>query len=113
MQGFQHEHQRSDRNKFITLSNENACVTSTAYSSMWKIMTADIEIPYSDYDYCSITHYAGASDSNAPCHLIPTGKVSCKIKDKLIEEVGKMYGLSPKDVTAINQRYGCKGYLDL
>lgn len=47
------------------------------------------------------------------CQLIPKKKVSCVIKNTHIDDIGLYIGLSSKDVAAINQRYGCEGYLKI
>ena len=108
---------RSNRNDFLTVKDivSNGCKTGS-FEVNPSHYSNNYEFPYTDYDYCSIMHYG----RNYPgCEMTPKRYVSCLIKgynsrpDIIWKDIGQRWGLSSKDVTAINKRYGCQGYLNL
>ena len=99
--GFDHEHNRHDRDEYITLTDTTpgSCATFN-YANL----SAGEEITYGhDYDYCSVMHYA----RNRKCTLIPKNtEWSCNVNGNYITDIGQRYGLSPKgDIPDINARY--------
>ena len=101
--GFEHEHQRSDRNSYVQINNGN--VQSEGYDQMG--------IDYSGlrlgtYDYSSITHfgpYAYAINKN-----IQTIRALTNTRESRV--MGQRWGLSFADIEGINQAYGCQNSVD-
>ncbi|XP_078733683.1 uncharacterized protein LOC144948122 [Lampetra fluviatilis] len=91
--GFQHEHCRSDRDKYIKINEDN--VEEGEQRQFQLLDTADCELPY---DYISITHYgrdAFSGDGISPT-IIPIPKTTT---------VGQRECLSPLDVVKIRKMY--------
>ncbi|XP_078738293.1 uncharacterized protein LOC144951822 isoform X2 [Lampetra fluviatilis] len=91
--GFQHEHCRSDRDKYIKINEDN--VKEGEQRQFQLLETADSELPY---DYISITHYgrfAFSGDGMSPT-IIPIPETTT---------VGQRDCLSPLDVVKICKMY--------
>ncbi|XP_078472567.1 hatching enzyme 1.2-like [Lampetra planeri] len=91
--GFQHEHCRSDRDKYIKINEDN--VEEGEQRQFQLLDTADCELPY---DYISITHYgrdAFSGDGISPT-IIPIPETTT---------VGQRECLSPLDVVKIRKMY--------
>lgn len=87
--GFMHEHQRSDRNSFITI------LTPFNYRYFNVKQTYSIDTG-TTYDYKSVMHYPEEID----------GRVVFSVKDERYAGIpGQRLGLSAKDTVAIRQRY--------
>jgi len=117
--GFEHEHQRPDRDDFVEVTG-TSCYNSDFGPSYEKMDQDkfDDKVDYG-YDYCSIMHYGfgkkkGHGDS---CYLkLKKGaKVDCfvyddegkKIHVKSAKDVGQRFFMSENDKKMINEKYGC------
>ena len=111
--GLYHEHQRPDRDNYISVGNSNnvtKCPLTNINVRQWlSSATTDYHL---GYDFCSIMHY---SKYEGPCKFTPKQKVSCHImtQDNVfnINEIGQRTGLSDLDIKVLNQRYPCGGSL--
>ena len=105
--GFDHEHNRHDRNDYITLipteDTPDACNDlNYADHEPEGVHTYDV-----GYDYCSVMHYGSLNAIG--CRLTPTHSVVCNVKGRHITEIGQRLGLSDLDIEEINKRYSCDG----
>uniref|UniRef100_A0A914VAY5 Metalloendopeptidase n=1 Tax=Plectus sambesii TaxID=2011161 RepID=A0A914VAY5_9BILA len=96
--GFLHEHQRSDRDHYVTILEENVEKSEHRanfpnYSS--KVVT-DLDAPY---DYKSVMHYGkNAFSANGSDTIVPK---------KSGVEIGQREGFSQYDILKINRLYNC------
>ncbi|MPC54622.1 protein SpAN-like [Portunus trituberculatus] len=103
--GVRHEHQRYDRNYYVTVDHHNILPSHTLeyIRRSWGVSyVASAGLPY---DYASIMHHAAKGhprDSRRPV-MLPL--VPCA---QLI--MGQRDVLSPADVARLNRLYGCKRY---
>lgn len=71
--GLLHEHDRADRDNFITLNTDNI---STSWQSQFQKVDATTSTPLGAYDYCSIMHYPQVAsryqNGNLPVSSMPT-----------------------------------------
>ncbi|XP_075911356.1 uncharacterized protein LOC142906764 [Petromyzon marinus] len=91
--GFQHEHCRSDRDKYITVQEDN--IEEDEQRQFRLLDTSDFDLPY---DYMSITHYdrcAFSVDGMSPT-IIPKSETAT---------IGQRDCLSPLDVMKIQKMY--------
>lgn len=101
--GLMHEHQRSDRNKYINVTDKR--------NSIFRLFSGFLEFArfpsciakkYGDYDYYSVMHYGEDNfdfetlQSKGPKETI--NGVEC--------DIGHMEGLSVRDVESIKKLYG-------
>ena len=138
LSGFKHEHQRLDRDEYLSIYPRGYYGISYPGSQICEHKdfrdirknaqndSPDVFIDYTDYDYCSIMHYPNSgkvSDRSSKgscfptvgdcwehCALVAKKYQPCLIKGHLIDGLGQRLGLSEMDIRAINMRYGCKGY---
>ncbi|XP_067901951.1 low choriolytic enzyme-like [Heterodontus francisci] len=93
--GFQHEHCRSDRDKYLRIAWEN--VPDDQRHNFNLLDTNNLGVTY---DYGSIMHYGrGSFSKNGKDVLIP-------IPDPHVQ-IGQYHGLSTKDVIKVNRLYNC------
>uniref|UniRef100_UPI00398F09A1 astacin-like metalloendopeptidase isoform X2 n=1 Tax=Pristiophorus japonicus TaxID=55135 RepID=UPI00398F09A1 len=93
--GFHHEHQRSDRDKYITILIQNVIPGQQNNFNLQKTNNLGTE-----YDYGSIMHYGRTAFAK------PGLKVMLPKPDSDIE-LGQYRGLTTKDVHKINKLYNC------
>ncbi|XP_057296853.1 zinc metalloproteinase nas-32-like [Hydractinia symbiolongicarpus] len=92
--GFFHEHQRSDRDSFVTINSEN--IMAGRENNFVQLNTQSFNTPY---DYGSVMHYgrtffsANGQDTITPLQSGVT--------------IGQRNGPSPTDILQINRLYGC------
>ena len=100
--GFSHEHNRHDRDKYVTLTprRRRAC-QDVNYRDLdsRKVVHYDVS-----YDYCSVLHYGSGQGY---CKVSPRYKVDCTIKGQKVTDIGQRIGMSDKDIEEINKRYKC------
>uniref|UniRef100_A0A0N4ZCW6 Metalloendopeptidase n=1 Tax=Parastrongyloides trichosuri TaxID=131310 RepID=A0A0N4ZCW6_PARTI len=100
--GLRHEHQRIDRDRYITILKEN--IPQGFYSN---IMTLDDKGKYTffniSYDYASVMHYPSILDNS-------NGKTVIKVKniDPYNKMLGHKVGLSFNDLKLLNYYYCMK-----
>ena len=107
--GFDHEHNRHDRNEYLTLTplegKPDACNNSNyADHEPEGVHTYDV-----GYDYCSVMHYGEIN--GVGCRLTPKHPITCSVKGQEITKIGQSLGLSNLDIVEINKRYNCNGKL--
>ena len=104
----QHEHQRYDRDDYLTIFNATGGTCTTKIGDNLHKFTSKESITVGlPYDYCSISHYPTQADN---CSLIPKKDVECNIKSKRnISYTGQTIGLSQLDKETIRRRYNCRG----
>ena len=94
--GFLHEHQRADRDQYITVHLENV---AAAYQSNLTVLTRDSV--QRDYDFSSIMHYAStAFSTNGLPTLVPVAAYSDQAS-----LMGMSTALSSLDKKSINELY--------
>ena len=98
--GFFHEHQRSDRDKFIFIETDNVMPDSIDQFDKMNLLENRILVPY---DYYSVLHYGSSAFSKRP------GLVTMKPKTPGVTllEVYQKYGLSEADILSVNKLYKC------
>lgn len=95
--GWQHEHQRSDRDAYLTINLAN--ITSGMEYNFDKLPTTEAEA-YGAYDFASIMHYdAYAFSSNGKPTMVP---VSSSVG---LNSFGQSTTLSSGDVASLNHFY--------
>lgn len=102
--GFYHEHQRQDRDQYITI-NEAGIENSTRAKDSYRIIHSDnLQVKY---DYASVMHYgkrAFAKDKEVAFRLNKSKKVpTC------LPGVGQRKFVSKRDIEQINKFYKCPG----
>ena len=99
--GFEHEHQRTDRDKYIRIQYENVIEKyKFAFNTYSTNQITDLNAPY---DYCSIMHYrANAWTKNRKPTITVLKSTSCVI--------GQGKTLSEMDIKKLNTLYKCSGY---
>ena len=104
--GFSHEHNRHDRDKYVTLTNvENPQTNYPCQNKNYADLDANKVNDYDvDYDYCSILHYKA---DQWYCRITPKQSFSCTIKGQKVTEIGQRIWMSEKDIEEINKRYNC------
>lgn len=91
--GFFHEHQRYDRDSFVTI---NWASIMPAYTSQFAKQPWNLYVPYTTYDYRSIMHYpATAFSANGAPTIDAHG-----------EPIGQRTALSNGDIEGLRARYG-------
>ena len=103
--GFFHEHQRPDRNDYITLNPDG--IDYDRAKESFKRQGEYINSLEVEYDYASIMHYSKKA-------FAKDGKVSFKINEdkklpKCLPEVGQRKTISRKDIEQVNKLYSCPG----
>ena len=112
--GLEHEHQRPDRDAYISLTSKENRVCPVNSLHLEKFHPDKVTDYGLGYDVCSIMHYGA---SNFPsCNFTPKHEVSCHIKTPKnttlhITTLGQMTGLSELDIRGLNKRYPCGGRL--
>jgi len=97
--GFHHEHQRPDRDDYITVQSlADGEITSKEQK---KSNPEEVDLLGAKYDICSIMHYAPTW---------PGGKVRLVQKKKTVCEMGTSGGFSDTDIQRLNTYYKCKGF---
>ncbi|CAF2101265.1 unnamed protein product [Rotaria magnacalcarata] len=96
--GFQHEHQRSDRDSFLTINYANI---QNGYAFAFdKLTSANSDNQGTPYDYNSIMHYGRTSfSSNGQPTMVPKNPTAT---------IGDRTTLSPIDIQEIQKFYQCK-----
>lgn len=96
--GLLHEHDRSDRDNYITLNTANIPAT---WQSQFQVVDASTSTPLGPYDYCSIMHYpqvaSGYQNGNQPVFEYANQCPACI--------AGKVDKPSQQDFDAINTLY--------
>ena len=112
--GFKHEHQRHDRDQYVTFSpkipGSNVCENSQYYK--FGPTAQSNQRQYTQYDYCSLLHYPTKTrvpTGHDVCQMKILKNVDCWIKGKHVTKVGLFMGLSDGDIEGINKAYGCRG----
>lgn len=100
--GFFHEHQRSDRDTYLKLHEEN--IALNAMGQFEKLTPNENRLLVS-YDYDSIMHY-GPTAFARQSGLIT---MSPRKENAQLTEVFQKYGLSQLDIVAIRKLYKCNG----
>ena len=107
--GFFHEHQRPDRDDWITINygamedSKNARDSYKKYSPGREINSFGVE-----YDYASIMHYsrkAFSKNGRSAVFKIKEGKTL----PKCLPDVGQRISISSKDIIQVNKLYKCPG----
>ncbi|XP_053204201.1 astacin-like metalloprotease toxin 5 [Panonychus citri] len=98
--GFYHEHNRSDRDDYVTINYDN--IQSGAKNMFIKLNPHENRL-YTTYDYESIMHYDGAAFSKSANLLTMVPKQEGV---NLVHPCDKPF-LSVKDVEKLNQLYKC------
>ncbi|XP_046647126.1 zinc metalloproteinase nas-8-like isoform X2 [Daphnia pulicaria] len=96
--GFQHEHQRPDRDKYVSINIDNVDPTNRDYFEKMKIW--DFRTTRFSYDYGSVMHYpanAFAKETGTPVIIPLRGK----------PPIGNRRNFSPLDLDRIRKLY-CK-----
>ncbi|WKY03027.1 hypothetical protein Q1695_016373 [Nippostrongylus brasiliensis] len=102
--GFIHEHQRGDRDSFVTILYQN--VIPGANSDFDKLTTLDLTYYGETYDYFSIMHYEKNEGSK-------NGKNTIEAKDaRYMDMMGKSSDFSDSDLRRVNRAYSCWGYMN-
>ncbi|RVE66188.1 hypothetical protein OJAV_G00124300 [Oryzias javanicus] len=92
--GFQHEHTRMDREKYITILTQNIIPGMENNFQTYNGETFDLQ-----YDYTSIMHYGRKFfSSNGEPTIVP---------NKEVEDMGQRTRLTPSDVQRVLLLYGC------
>ncbi|CAF5201560.1 unnamed protein product, partial [Rotaria magnacalcarata] len=93
--GFQHEHQRSDRDSFLTINYANI---QNGYAFAFdKLTSANSDNQGTPYDYNSIMHYGRTSfSSNGQPTMVPKNPTAT---------IGDRTTLSPIDIQEIQKFY--------
>ncbi|XP_054718640.1 astacin-like metalloprotease toxin 5 [Uloborus diversus] len=99
--GFQHEHQRPDRDDFITIKWEN--VRPGHERNFDKLKKKDFLID-GPYDYSSVMHYSSVSFSKDKANGLKT--MVPKKRGIVLKRVGEKV-LSPEDIRRIKTLYNC------
>lgn len=104
--GFFHEHQRPDRDEYITI-NEEAIKDNPVAVKAYMRYDGLINSLGVGYDYASVMHYSKRA-------FAEQGQVAFKInKDKelpeCLQEVGQRKSISKKDFEQVNKLYNCPG----
>ena len=92
--GLQHEHQRPDRDNYITINEEN--IEPNFVYAFNKMSAQYVDIT-STYDYRSVMHYYSYAFSK-------NGKKTIEVPDSINTTLGNST-LSPLDIAFINQKY--------
>ncbi|XP_004074494.1 zinc metalloproteinase nas-4 [Oryzias latipes] len=92
--GFQHEHTRLDREKYITILPENIISGMENNFRTYNGETFDLQ-----YDYTSIMHYGRKFfSSNGEPTIVP---------NRNVEDMGQRKMLTPSDIQRVRHLYGC------
>ena len=128
--GFEHEHQRYDRDNYVKINFENIQEENTINfqkreEEYCETFEKDVisKIPY---DYCSLMHYGKYAAANKinlakamSCHIQnvscyfsdvaePTIEPLKSMKELECKNIGQYEGLSKLDIQKINLVYNCK-----
>ncbi|CAF3395431.1 unnamed protein product [Rotaria socialis] len=96
--GFNHEHQRSDRDSFLTINYAN--IQNSYVFAFDKLTSANSDNQGTPYDYNSIMHYGRkAFSSNGQPTMVPKNPTAT---------IGVKTTLSPIDIQEIQKFYQCK-----
>lgn len=99
--GMAHEHNRSDRTKFIHIDFNNM---SRGWANQYAInYDAYTKIPY---DYTSIMHY-GSYSTCVNCTRPVMSPIGCGSKCPAMGDIGQRVGLSELDVDQVEYMYSC------
>jgi len=102
--GFFHEHQREDRDNYITI-NENVIKDNERAKDAYRKMTGYLDSLGVGYDYASVMHYSQEAFGKK-------GQDAFTIKKELpkcLHKVGQRKSISNKDIQQINKLYRCPG----
>ena len=105
--GFDHEHNRHDRDDYITLQAPTSNPTACQNHNYDDHDPSGVHSYGTAYDYCSVLHYGPGSGTQ--CRIAATQPITCSVKGQQITEIGQSMGLSPLDIEEINKRYSCDG----
>jgi len=94
--GFYHEHQRADRDQYVTINYAN--IITGKENNFRKIITRKTTSPY---DYGSVMHYGARFFSKNWKNTIST------VKNSDANKMGQRIGASDKDIQEINDLYQC------
>lgn len=93
--GTLHEHQRTDRNEYVDIIDENIGLTGAAKTVNFAVLANTINV--GPYDYSSIMHYSGTAFTNR------AGQLTIRTLDPTKQSViGQRTTLSSGDVATIN-----------
>lgn len=111
--GMQHEHQRSDRDRYIKVQPEFSTLTA-------QDLTVILGSPVGPYDYASVMHYGPLGGAPGPAIItipagIPTGLdqgTEPKLSPGDLDAVQRMYGEPPKGTTISTNPAGLEVIVD-
>jgi len=96
--GFEHEHQRPDRDEFVTINYENIQDGQAEWFAKYE--TSRVTTQGTPYDYASVMHYsANAFSKNEKPTIVSRRKPG--------EPLGQRDGLSAIDAQELNMLYKC------
>lgn len=101
--GVRHEHQRYDRNYYVSVDHHNILPSHTRefVRRSWSVSyVASAGLPY---DYASIMHYRASAYAQDPSTPVMLPLVPCAMAI-----MGQREVLSPSDVARLNRLYGCE-----
>lgn len=104
--GFFHEHQRPDRDEYITI-DEDAIQDNQVAKDAYRKLSGYVSSLGVGYDYGSIMHYSKRA-------FAKHGHVVFKVKKgkevpECVPEIGQRKSISSKDIEQINKLYNCPG----
>ena len=104
--GFFHEHQRPDRDDWITI-NQDAMQNTKQAQNAFEKYSRRINSLGVEYDYASIMHYSrkAFSKNGSPVFRVKKGKTL----PNCLPEIGQRVSISSKDILQVNKLYKCPG----
>ena len=105
--GMHHEHQRSDRDGYVTITLPCAGLTPQEAATNYGIRTT---VPFGGYDYASVMHYGRDSCmAPSPITIIPIPISRCEygynVRNSLVTDIGQRCALSDGDHAALDYFY--------
>lgn len=102
--GFWHMHQRPDRDQYIRIYPEN--IDPSMMSNFNKARYGSDVSQLYKWDNQGIMLYGSRSFQRSPSND-PSGWTMSTLDGQRLSEVHEKYGLSPDDIAAVNQYFGC------